>query len=251
MDPEVDPNRSRADAVKTLRSAFREAFDRSDVAVIARAPGRVNLIGDHTDYNDGFVLPMTIDRAIYACAAPRSDGMVRLYSANYRDHFEYALDQRGDGGVAERRDDLVLGESPTAPAHSWRSYVTGAIEELRVRGLLPGGFDLLILGDVPLGAGLSSSAALTVSTVLGLQELFAFDLDPVDAIRLCQLVEHRYAGVPCGIMDQFASRLGRRDHALFLDCRSLEHEHVPLPLADARTRAHHHQQRIFEGPGTF
>ncbi len=206
--------------VDKFRSLFGETFARNGPAVVVRAPGRVNLIGDHTDYNDGFVLPATLNRAVYVGVSPREDGVVRLYSNNFDEHLEYEISAR-----------------PETADSSWIQYVTGAIEELRARASSRGGvergFDMLIYGDVPLGAGLSSSAALTVAVVFGLETLFELDLDVVDSIRLSRLVEHRYAGVECGIMDPFASRLGRRDHALFLDCRSLEYEHVPLPLAAA------------------
>lgn len=199
--------------VHRLLSDFKDQFGSADGALVARAPGRVNLIGDHTDYNDGFVLPITIDHDVYAVVRARADDGVRLYSVNYEDAVFYPLEDR-----------------PHVTRGSWASYVTGAIEELRRRGFVSGGFDMMIYGNVPLGAGLSSSAALEVAVVFGLSAALEFDIDPIDAIRLCQTVEHWYAGVQCGIMDQFASRLGRRGHALFLDCRTLDHEHVPLPL---------------------
>ncbi len=205
----------QADVVEALHDRFQRAFQHG-ARLAVRAPGRVNLIGDHTDYNEGFVLPATIDRDVYVLLVPREDALVRLFSVNFDERADYALEHR-----------------PAVAAASWKSYVTGVIEELRLRGYLSGGFELLVFGDVPIGAGLSSSAALEVAVVFGLTTLFDVELDPVDAIKLCQTVEHRYAGVQCGIMDQFCSRLGRRDHALFLDCRSLEHEHMPLPLAEA------------------
>lgn len=202
--------------VRRFHTILRKRFGDYSRGVIVRAPGRVNLIGDHTDYNDGFVLPATIDRDVYVGVVEREDNRVQIYSLNFRDEIEYELGrQRG------------------APVSSWESYLTGAVEELRSRDLLPGGFGMLVYGNVPLGAGLSSSAALEVAAVYGLQSLFGFELPPVEAIRLSQQVEHRYVGVQCGIMDQFASYMGRRGHALFLDCRTLEHEHVPLPLSEA------------------
>lgn len=203
------------DVVEALLDKFQRAFDRQ-AQLAVRAPGRVNLIGDHTDYNDGFVLPATIDRDVYAVLAAREDRSVRVRSLNFEASVDYTLERR-----------------PSVAAGSWKSYVTGAVEELHGRGYLTRGFDLLVYGDVPLGAGLSSSAALEVAVVFGLTTLFDLKIEAIESIRLCQTVEHRYAGVQCGIMDQFCSRLGRTDHALFLDCRSLEHEHVPLPLAEA------------------
>lgn len=190
----------------------RQYGDCQDVHM-ALAPGRVNLLGDHTDYNDGFVLPMTIDRAVYWALGRRNDATVHLYSINYDESLTYSLRER-----------------PDVPPSGWSSYVTGVIEELRQRQLIKSGFEGVIFGDVPLGGGLSSSAALEVATAVALQELLKFTFDPVAMVKLCQQVEHRYAGVQCGIMDQFASRLGRENHALLLDCRTLDYNNIPLPL---------------------
>lgn len=201
--------------VERLRSSFEEIFGSTEGMDVVRAPGRVNLIGDHTDYNDGFVLPITIDRAAYVAARARRDDVVALYSSQFEEDIRYPLQ-----------------EKPPVEARSWKSYVTGAIEELRMGSRLHTGVELFIDGDVPLGAGLSSSAALEVAVVYALDVLFDLDLDPIDSIRLCQTVEHRYAGVECGIMDQFVSRLGRADSAMLLDCRSLEYEHVRFTPAE-------------------
>ena len=200
-----------------LRQQFAEIYGSAEHVRMGRAPGRVNLLGEHTDYNDGFVLPMTIDRAVTYALRKRNDSMVVLRSLNFEQDLRYPLQ-----------------EPPSIVPGAWTSYVVGAIEELHKRGLLPVGFEGVVSGDVPLGGGLSSSAALEVATVVGLQALFGFDLDPAEAAKLCQLVEHRYAGVQCGIMDQFASRLGRQGHALFLDCRTLASDHIPLALDDTR-----------------
>ena len=200
---------------ETLQQRFAEIYGEATGVCLARAPGRVNLLGDHTDYNDGFVLPMTVDRAVYYALRQRVDATVRLISLNFDEEISYPLDQRPD---------VLPG--------SWSSYVTGTIEELRQRGLVTGGFEGVLAGDVPLGGGLSSSAALEVATVVALQALLGFQLDAVEAALLCQQVEHRYAGVQCGIMDQFASRLGRENHALFLDCRTLDHDDIPLVLGE-------------------
>lgn len=194
---------------------LREQFG-SGRYVVVRAPGRVNLIGDHTDYNEGLVLPTTIDRDVYVGVCAREDTRVHVSSLNYCDEVEYDLHQR-----------------PEVPAANWESYVTGTIEELRLRDALPSGFEMLVYGNVPPGAGLSSSAALEVAVLFALQSLFDIEMDPIDSARLCQLVEHRYVGVQCGIMDQFASFMGRRGYALYLDCRSLEFEHVPLRISDS------------------
>ncbi len=213
MSLSSEVGQSTESVVHSLLNDFDDHFGSVDDTLVARAPGRVNLIGDHTDYNDGFVLPTTIDRDVYAVARVRDDQRVHLYSVNYRETLSYLLDER-----------------PSVQPGSWTSYVTGAVEELRRREFLSGGFEMLLCGDVPLGAGLSSSAALEMAVIFGLSSVFEFDIDPVETARLGQMVEHHYAGVQCGIMDQFSSRLGRRGHALFLDCRTLDHEHVPLPL---------------------
>lgn len=201
----------------SLQRTFAEQFRDADGLAFAMAPGRVNLLGDYTDINDGFVLPMTVDRGVYLAVCKRSDQTVRIYSTRYEDMVEYPLNER-----------------PTPKAGLWSSYVVGVVEELRLRGLLEDGFEAVIDGDLVLGAGLSSSAALEVATAVALQELFGFPLPPVEMVKLCQHVEHNYAGVLCGIMDQFASRVGRKDYALFLDCRSLEYKSIPLRFSDHR-----------------
>ena len=181
------------------------------------APGRVNLIGEYTDFNDGFVFPMTVDRGAYVAMRPRTDQRVSIVSVRYEERIEYALDQM----------------PKVVPGH-WSCYVLGIIEELRKLNLVTGGFDVVIDGDLHLGAGLSSSAALEMATALALQGAFGFEMSRIDIATLCQRVEHQYANVLCGIMDQFASGLGRSDHALLLDCRSLTHVDIPLQLGDYR-----------------
>ena len=201
----------------SLHQNFDTQFGDTDGMVVAMAPGRVNLLGEYTDLNDGFVLPMTVDKGVYLALRKRDDRTVRLYSARYDEVVEYVLD-----------------ELPSPKAGTWSSYVLGVIEELRLRGLVSEGFEGVVDGDLTLAAGLSSSAALEVATAITLQHLLGFQIDPVDMVKLCQHVEHNYANVLCGIMDQFAARIGRKGHALFLDCRSLEYENIPLVLGDYR-----------------
>lgn len=179
--------------------------------VAARAPGRVNLIGEHTDYNDGFVLPMAIDRSVYVAGTRRPGSRVRLHSLDYGEMVEFDVD----------------GLTPD-PDHRWSDYFKGMLAVLG-EGSFPGGFDAVILGDVPQGAGLSSSAALEVSAGVFISAAFGFDRGRVDLARKAQLAENRFVGVNCGIMDQFASSLGRMGHALFIDCRTLQFDPVPLP----------------------
>jgi galactokinase len=200
-----------------LQERFRSEFGSTNGMLVGMAPGRVNLLGEYTDLNEGYVLPMTVDRCVYVALRKRRDSTVRLYSARYDELIEYGLRNH-----------------PKPRAGSWSSYVCGVVEELRLLGLLKHGFEGVVDGDLPLGSGLSSSAALEIATAISLQQQVGFPLDPVEMIRLCRHVEHRYANVQCGIMDQFASRLGRENHALFLDCRSLNYEHIPLRLGDYR-----------------
>ena len=188
---------------------FRTFMGNAELAV--GAPGRVNLIGEHTDYNEGFVLPMAIDRGIAIAGRKRKDSKVILYSADYRQQEEFSLDSI--------KPDL---------SRPWANYLKGEALMLRKNGLPLGGCEAVVIGDLPQGAGLSSSAALEVAAAVFFQKLFNLGLEDLDLIRLSQQAENEFVGVQCGIMDQFASYMGGKDHALFLDCRSLEYEWVPL-----------------------
>ncbi|MGO8928218.1 MAG: galactokinase [Limisphaerales bacterium] len=181
---------------------------------IAAAPGRVNVIGEHTDYNDGFVLPMAIERYTVIAAAPADNGATKI---QLRSTLE-------DGVISL---DLTQTMKP-APKGAWSNYPVGVIAGFLAGGAKPSGFDALIDSTVPLGGGLSSSAALEVSTATLLEAITGLKLDPVDKALLCQKAEHDYAGMPCGIMDQFISVMGKRDHLLLLDCRSRKPELVPM-----------------------
>lgn len=217
QDERVAPGDAASGLRQTLHQHFGErttpSADPDPGVVVAQAPGRVNLLGGHTDYNDGFVLPTTIDRSVHMAARRRDDATLRLYSTNFDEEATYTL---GTGAL----DGLP----------GWARYVVGVAVELRRQGYAVTGVEAALSGNVPLGAGLSSSAALEVATAVGLDGLFSLGLEPVETARLCQHVEQEYVGVECGIMDQFSSRVGRADHALFLDCRSLDHEHLPLPM---------------------
>ena len=199
-----------------LRAAFTDAF-RGAPAVVARAPGRVNLIGEHTDYNDGWVLPFAIDRAVRVALRPSGDERVRLRSLDFAETVEAAL---GDS-------------APAAGAARWSDYVRGVAWALREHGHPVGGFDALISGDVPRASGLSSSAALCVATAFALAAAFRL---PIDAKRLALYArrsETGFVGVQVGVMDQLASALGRAGHALLIDCRTIEALPVPLDVATA------------------
>jgi len=196
-----------------IRSKFEEVFRAGgEELTFVRAPGRVNLIGEHTDYNDGFVLPMAIDREIISAFQPRSDRLVSLYSYNFSSSCQFSLDE-----IAYEEKE------------SWANYVKGVIYLFRERGIALRGMNMVLEGDISLGAGLSSSAAMEVVTALSLQSLNHFEWEPVETIKLCQRAENEFVGVNCGIMDQFVSLLGKRDKALFLDCRTLDYQLIPLP----------------------
>jgi galactokinase len=194
-----------------LRDLHQRQFG-SAPAAIARAPGRVNLIGEHTDYNDGFVFPIAIERDTLAAVSPRPDGQVRLYSAAMR-----------------QADTFQVSDHQPTSGRTWTNYVRGVVAELHLAGLFSRGADITITSTVPVGAGLSSSAALELSTATALLALAGAELPIATLAKLCQRVEHVYAGVNCGIMDQTISASGVSGHALLLDCRSLATEAVPLP----------------------
>ena len=196
-----------------IRSQFMATFGDDKDLQVFMAPGRVNLIGEYTDFNEGFVFPMTVDRGVYVGIRARDDQRVRVKSSRFGELIDYRLDDF---------------EKPE-PGH-WSCYVLGVVKELRLLGLVSHGFDAVIDGNLNLGAGLSSSAALETATALALQSLFGFEMSRVDVATLCQRVEHRYANVMCGIMDQFASGLGHSNHALLLDCRTLSHVNIPTNL---------------------
>lgn len=192
-----------------LAGRFRELY-RSEPAIV-RAPGRVNLIGEHTDYNDGFVMPAAIDFHTWVAVAPRPDRQLHVSSAQFADNATLSLD-----------------ELAGPPAGHWTDYIRGVAAELVDLGVPVRGANLLIHSDVPLGAGLSSSAALEVSVALALEAASGTSLQPLRRVKACQKAEHEYAGTRCGIMDQFIANFARPGHALMLDCRSLDYSLVPI-----------------------
>jgi galactokinase len=193
-----------------LARRFRERFG-TDPRIFA-APGRVNLIGEHTDYNDGFVMPCAIGFHTRVAIAPRSDRMLALHSENFPQQIEASLDHL-----------------PRARAGAWPDYLIGVLWELRKSGPLTRGANVLVSGDVPLGAGLSSSASIEVACALAFMELNGIEMSLPQVAQLCQSAENAFVGAKCGIMDQFVSCMGKSGHALFLDCRSLEFEFVQVP----------------------
>ncbi len=206
-------------------AAFERAFGHAAQSV-AGAPGRVNLIGEHTDYNDGFVLPVAINRYCVAVGAPGGDpARSRLLAADLDEQVQVAFEP-----VPEPAAVRALGRP-------WANYVAGVMALFQRRaGRLAGraerpvrSLDIAVASSVPMGAGLSSSAALEMAVARLLEEASGERLEAMERVRLCQAAEHEYAGVPCGIMDQFISEHGRQGHAILLDCRSLAAEHVPMP----------------------
>src|SRR3989449_11016811 len=189
---------------------FTRVFD-DHSTLVAGAPGRVNLIGEHTDYNDGLVLPAAIDRHVFIAARRNDSGRVIWAAPESGDGLEFPTDDPG---------------RPALPA--WARYPQGVAVKLRPRGISIHGFAAAIAADLPVGSGLSSSAALEVASALVMEAISDHALPPRERALLCRAAEVEFVGVPSGIMDQFASTLCRRGHALFLDCRSLETHHIPL-----------------------
>lgn len=190
-----------------IQEKFKAMF--GDGASLFASPGRVNLIGEHTDYNLGFVLPGAIDKAIYVALKPNDGTVCRVHSLDYDETVE--LDLHGE-----------------KPSQQWACYVYGVCQEMEKRGALILPFDMAFGGDVPLGAGLSSSAALESAVGFALNETYGLGFDREQLAKIGQMTEHNYVGVRCGIMDQFASLFGEAGHVIRLDCRSLEYKLEPF-----------------------
>jgi galactokinase len=197
-------------ALRDAISAFQKHFGESPRWVV-RAPGRVNLIGEHTDYNDGFVLPLAIDRAIWIALRPREDRRVVVHSLDYNQSAEFSLDHLKNEKAG------------------WIEYLKGVASCLIEAGYSLRGWEGVLLGDVPKGAGLSSSAALELATARVFAATSGFPWDPIAMAKLGQRAENRWVGVNCGIMDQLISAAGQAGHALLIDCRSLETQAVAFP----------------------
>ena len=197
----------------TRMQAVRDELARvfSGECTLVRAPGRVNLIGEHTDYNEGFVFPVAIDREVRYAVSPRDDRKVVLRSLNFDAESEFSL-----SNITKDAD------------QPWSNYVRGIAAVLQEAGHVLRGMNAVIEGDVPLGSGLSSSAAMEIGALLAFEAVSGFQIEPVSAARLAQKAENQFVGVNCGIMDQFISRLGKKGHALLIDCRSLSYEPVPV-----------------------
>jgi galactokinase len=204
-----------------LTDSFQQQYNLSPT-VVARAPGRVNLLGEHVDYNDGFVLPAAIDRAVQVAAAPSKDETVILAALDLNERVSFNL-----GNLGEKID--VNGQ----PLPAWARYPAGVAHVLQQEGLAVKGMRAVFTSDVPIGAGLSSSAAVEVAFAVTWRALGGWKRAALQIARLCQRAENQYVGVNCGLMDQFASACGKEGHALYFDTRSLEWQPVPLPTGTA------------------
>ena len=196
--------------IEDVRSRFKKHFNGEEGSVYT-SPGRINLIGEHTDYNGGFVFPGAVDKGMIAEIKPNGTNKVRAYSIDLKDYVEFGLNEEDK------------------PHASWARYIFGVCREMIKRGVEVKGFNTAFSGDVPLGAGMSSSAALESTYAFALNELFGENkIDKFELAKVGQATEHNYCGVNCGIMDQFASIFGKKDQLIRLDCRSLEYKYYPF-----------------------
>lgn len=196
----------------SLLPLFQQKFGQPDI--IVKSPGRINLIGEHTDYNLGFVMPAAIDLAIYIAMNRRQDNELHWYAADLNQYYQ------------GRKDELVSDE------RGWPNYWLGAIQQMEKAGYAVGGFNAVLESDLPVGAGLSSSAALTCGILFALNRVFDFKIPTLRLIQMAQATEHEFIGLQCGIMDQFASMMGKSDEVILLDCRSLDYSYFPFHFPD-------------------
>ncbi len=201
---------STAVSDKIMSGKLREFIH--DTTIVVRSPGRINLIGEHTDYNEGFVLPAAIDKAAYLALTPREDEQIHLTSIDLHDTYS--------GNI----QDFQRTEK------SWPNYILGVADQFRQKGWLSKGFDAALTADVPIGAGLSSSAAVENAVVMALNEIESTDIDKMMMVKISQKAEHTYPRLMCGIMDMFASMFGKKNNVIKLDCRSLEYEYEPFDM---------------------
>lgn len=189
------------------------------------SPGRINLIGEHVDYNNGFVMPAAINKGIWYAVAPNTTQVANFYAADLQESLSIALNDvhKMDG---------------------WKNYVLGVLDQLQQAGHKVGGFDCVFGGNLPVGGGMSSSAAVECGLLVALNNLFELGLDKITIVKMAQKAEHTYPGVKCGIMDMFANMMGKMDHVILLNCMNLDYKYLPLPLTEysiilINTKVHH------------
>lgn len=195
-----------------IKLKFQDLF--AQEAIIIRSPGRINLIGEHTDYNLGFVLPAAINKAIYLGIQKREDQLIKIHSLDFNDDFQ--------GNINEIKPSDKL----------WPNYLLGVVEQIQKKHQIQNGFNIVFGGDIPPGAGLSSSAALECAMAFGLNHIFNLSYEKMEMVKLAQAAENEFVGVKCGIMDQFASMYGKKNQLIRLDCRSLDYAYVPFQADD-------------------
>lgn len=191
--------------------SFIEKFRKQPLLV--RAPGRVNLIGEHTDYNEGFVMPAAIDKSISLAVAASGSNACEVFALDVHEHQQFSIEL-------------------LQPSNDWATYIKGVLNGFKTLGFHPAGIQAVFSSSIPVGAGLSSSAALCSGFAFAVNELFGFGLDRLTLVRIAQQSEHTFAGVKCGIMDQYASLFGKKGSVVLLDCQSTTHEYFPLTLTD-------------------
>ena len=207
----------------TVLKKFKENF--SSQPSLFFSPGRINLIGEHLDYNDGFVMPAAINKGVYYAIAKNQTDDIHFYAVDFDEHFSINIhDIKSNDG--------------------WKSYVLSVVNEILLPGKRTGGFNCVFGGDIPIGSGMSSSAAVEGGLAFALNELFDIGLGRVELALLCQRAEHNFPNVQCGIMDQFANMMGKKDHVILLDCKAMQHEYFPLLLEGYKivlinTKVHH------------
>ena len=194
-----------------IQNIFKEKFLQQPLLVFS--PGRINLIGEHVDYNDGYVMPAAIDKGIYFATALNNSDEINFYSVDFN-------------------ESLSLKVKDVRKMDSWKNYVLGVVNEFQTLHLPVKGFNCAFGGNIPIGAGMSSSAATEGGVAFAINELHSFGLTKKELALLCQRAEHNFPGVMCGIMDQYANIFGKKDHVILLDCMSIEHEYLPLHLKE-------------------
>lgn len=195
-----------------MLSIFESIYGIREEVILGSAPGRVNIIGEHTDYNDGYVLPTPLSCRVWVAARKRVDSEFKIYAYDYREKYSF-----------------TLGEQMFSEKTRWANYVMGVVNALQRKGYSIGGAEIVIKGDVPQSAGLSSSAALEVATARALKQLFDLEIDPVELAYIGKSAENDFIGLQSGVMDQFCASLGKLGQALLIDCRDNTHRNIKIP----------------------